>query len=585
MSAPPRADAVVFGIRIDPLTGDGAVERCVAAVEARSLLSIGVVNAAKLVHMRTDPGLRRSVAQCDMILADGQAVVWASRLLGHPLPERVAGIDLFTSLLAESERRGHRVFFLGATREVLGDMLAEIRRRHPALVVAGARDGYFSDDEARSVAEEIRAAGTDMLFLGMSSPKKEIFVETWGEHTGACVVHGVGGSFDVLAGVVKRAPVAWQKAGLEWLYRLLQEPRRLGPRYLATNGAFVRMTALERLKGGRPAVPPPARTELDVSVIVVTYRSAGYVTGCLKAVDRALEELSGAGLTGELVVVDNASGDDTVEVAREASPGARIVAREDNDGFAGGCHAGARVARGRHLLFVNPDAELDPGAVAALLDAARRNPRAGIIGGRCVTESGESDPRSWWGRPTLWSALCFGLGLTTVFPGHRLLDPETPRPWTGDVAEEFGVPIVTGAMMLVDRHAWDELGGLDRAFFMYGEDADLCLRAARIGYRPMVTAAASFVHPGGLSSSSLRKQVMLHTGKVTLIRRHFPPGTRWAGVLLLKAGVLLRAVASRWMSPPDAERQGRPTSQRDDWRALWGARSRWSRGWPPRSSS
>lgn len=258
----------------------------------------------------------------------------------------------------------------------------------------------------------------------------------------------------------------------------------------------------------------------------MTYHSAGYVTGCLKAVNRALEHARGEGVTGELVVVDNASGDDTVDVVRGAAPDARVVAREENDGFAGGCHAGARIARGGRLLFVNPDAELEPGAVAALLDAARRHPRAGIIGGRCVTESGESDPRSWWGRPTLWSALCFGLGLSTAFPGHRLLDPETPRPWAGPAPggapEEFAVPIVTGAMMLVDRHAWDELGGFDRAFFMYGEDADLCLRAARMGYRPMVTSTAAFVHPGGLSSSSLRKQVMLHTGKVSLIRRHFP---------------------------------------------------------------
>ncbi|WP_165900660.1 WecB/TagA/CpsF family glycosyltransferase [Microbispora triticiradicis] len=584
-----RAPAVVFGTPIDPLTLRDAVERCVSAVETRSFLSIGMVNAAKLVHMRAQPELRRSVVQCDMILADGQAVVWAARLLGRSLPERVAGIDLFTSLLGESERRGHRVFFLGATREVLDALLAEIRRRHPGLVVAGARDGYFSDEEAGAVAEEIRAAGTELLFLGMSSPRKERFVEAWGEHTGACVVHGVGGSFDVLAGVVRRAPLAWQRAGLEWLYRLLQEPRRLGPRYLRTNGAFIRMTALERIRGASAAAPRPARPDLGVSVIVVTYRSAGYVTGCLKAVDRALEHARGEGITGELVVVDNASGDDTVDVVRGAAPGARIVAREENDGFAGGCHAGARIARGGHLLFVNPDAELEPGAVTALLDAARRHPHAGIIGGRCVTESGESDPRSWWGRPTLWSALCFGLGLSTAFPGHRLLDPETPRPWAapapGGAPEESRVPIVTGAMMLVDRHAWDELGGFDRAFFMYGEDADLCLRAARMGYRPMVTSTAAFVHPGGLSSSSLRKQVMLHTGKVTLIRRHFTPGTRWAAVLLLKSGVLLRAVLSRWMSPPDATRQGRPTSRRDDWRALWAARAQWTRGWPSRSPS
>ncbi|GAA5081993.1 N-acetylglucosaminyldiphosphoundecaprenol N-acetyl-beta-D-mannosaminyltransferase [Thermocatellispora tengchongensis] len=247
--APERA--ALLGTVLDPLGMREVVARCVAAVDAGEYLSIGVVNAAKIVHMRADAMLRESVLDCDLVLADGQAVVWASRVLGRPVPERVAGIDLFLELLAEAARRGHRVYFLGARPHVLERVVAEARRRFPGLVVAGARDGYFPVEESETVAKEIAATDPDLLFLGITSPKKEIFVGEWGRATGAKVVHGVGGSFDILAGEIRRAPRVWQRAGLEWLYRLLQEPVRLGPRYLTTNTRFVLLLAAERLRKSR----------------------------------------------------------------------------------------------------------------------------------------------------------------------------------------------------------------------------------------------------------------------------------------------------------------------------------------------
>ncbi|WP_214409881.1 glycosyltransferase family 2 protein [Sphaerisporangium fuscum] len=313
----------------------------------------------------------------------------------------------------------------------------------------------------------------------------------------------------------------------------------------------------------------------ELSVVVLTYRSGAYVGTCLAALEKAL-----AGMDAELIVVDNASGDGTVEKVRELAPWARVVARDVNDGFARGCHAGAEVAKGDYLLFVNPDARVSPDTPRVLVDLARRDPAVGIAGGRCLTETGETDPRSWWGRPTLWSLFCFGTGLSTLFPGRPRFDPESPRPWSGAPDEVRRVPIVTGGMMLVDRRVWDRLGGFDKSFFMYAEDADMCLRAAAAGYRPSVTAAATFVHPAGMSSSSsLRKQVLLFTGKVTLVRRHFPPVLRGLGVTFLKAGVLLRALAGRFMSAPGADRQGRPTTKADDWRGLWRARGQWTKGW------
>ncbi|WP_131740487.1 WecB/TagA/CpsF family glycosyltransferase [Actinomadura roseirufa] len=238
-----------LGVHVDPLTIDETVARCVKAVEERAPITIGVLNAAKIVRLRKDARLSRAVLGCDLVLADGQSVVWAAGLLRRPLPERVAGIDLMLALLPEAERRGHRVYFMGARQEVLDRMVAEVRRRFPRLVVAGTRHGYFSSAEAPAIADEIREAGADLLFIGISSPMKELFVRDWSPRTGAQVTHGVGGTFDVLAGEVRRAPEWWQRNGLEWLYRVLQEPLRLGPRYFTTNGAFVAMVAAELLRG------------------------------------------------------------------------------------------------------------------------------------------------------------------------------------------------------------------------------------------------------------------------------------------------------------------------------------------------
>jgi N-acetylglucosaminyldiphosphoundecaprenol N-acetyl-beta-D-mannosaminyltransferase len=250
----------VLGVSLDAFTMTQAVTRCTNAMETGKYLSIGVVNAAKIVAMRQDPRLRQAVSGCEMVLADGQSVVWASRMLRAPLPERVAGIDLFQELLAEASRRGSRVYFLGARPDVLAQMLDEVGRLFPGLSIAGARDGYFSADEEPAVAAEIRRSGADLLFVGMSSPKKELFLSRWGEATGASVVHGVGGSFDILAGITQRAPLWYQKHGLEWLYRVRQEPLRLSRRYVTTNASFMVMLAREVIRDRAARRPPPGTT-------------------------------------------------------------------------------------------------------------------------------------------------------------------------------------------------------------------------------------------------------------------------------------------------------------------------------------
>lgn len=231
----------LLGCPIDAVDMDEAVERSEQAIASRQYLQQVSVNALKFVSMSEDPDLREMVFESDLITADGQSVVWAARLLGTPLPERIAGIDLMQRLLAAADREGYGVYVLGARREVLDVALERLRERYPNLEIAGSRDGYYEDSEVAEVCESIRAARPDILFIAMSSPRKEHFLAEHGEGLGVPFVMGVGGSIDVIAGLTRRAPQAMQRAGLEWLYRLLQEPRRLASRYLRTNSRFAWM--------------------------------------------------------------------------------------------------------------------------------------------------------------------------------------------------------------------------------------------------------------------------------------------------------------------------------------------------------
>jgi N-acetylglucosaminyldiphosphoundecaprenol N-acetyl-beta-D-mannosaminyltransferase len=239
----------VLGCPIDRMSMQDTLGAIESAIAGRRYTQHMAVNAAKLVAMRDDPKLCQIIDGCGLVNADGQSVVWASRLLGDPLPERVAGIDLMDALLELAERRGYRVYFLGARAEVLDRAVERLLKRYPDLRVAGARDGYFSDDEGPDVCDAIRASRADILFVAMSSPRKEYFLGEYGPEMGAPFVMGVGGSIDVIAGMTRRAPAAWQRLGLEWLFRLLQEPRRMFRRYAVTNTRFIALVGLAILSG------------------------------------------------------------------------------------------------------------------------------------------------------------------------------------------------------------------------------------------------------------------------------------------------------------------------------------------------
>lgn len=238
----------VLGCPIDAVTLDDAVATVDDAVATRTVMQHMAINAAKLVKLQNDAALREAIEACELITADGQSVVWAAGLLGQPLPQRVTGIDLMEAILRRAPERGHRIYLLGAADDVLEAAAARIIERFPGIELAGRRHGYFGADEEAEVAAGIRDARADVLFVALTTPKKELFLARWRETLDVPFVMGVGGAFDVLAGKRRRAPRLLQRLGLEWAYRLAQDPRRLLARYAVGNTVFSWLVARAALR-------------------------------------------------------------------------------------------------------------------------------------------------------------------------------------------------------------------------------------------------------------------------------------------------------------------------------------------------
>ncbi|MBX3394887.1 MAG: WecB/TagA/CpsF family glycosyltransferase [Phycisphaerae bacterium] len=241
----------LFDVRIDAVTTQQVLNAVDDAIKRRTRLLISVVNAAKMVNMDRDPALRRAVLGADLILADGMSIVWACRLFRSPLPERVAGIDLMRCMLERCDRNGHAVYLLGAEENVLAVARERVAQDYPGARIVGSRHGYYPATDEAQVAENIRDVKPDILFVAMSSPRKERFIAKWAHRMDVPVYHGVGGAFDVLAGKVRRAPKVIQRMGLEWAFRAAQEPRRLLSRYLDTNTVFAAKVMQEALQRSR----------------------------------------------------------------------------------------------------------------------------------------------------------------------------------------------------------------------------------------------------------------------------------------------------------------------------------------------
>lgn len=239
----------VFNTHIHNLNMQETIALVEESIIQKKQLHHTVVNAGKIVALQTDKELRESVNNADVINADGQAVVWASKILKKPLKERVAGIDLFSNLLEIAHQKNYKVFLLGAKEEVLQDLIKKLSHQYNPEIIAGHHHGYFTPEEEPEIVQKIAQSQANMLFVAMTSPKKEIFLNTHKEALQEVnFIMGVGGSFDVLAGKTKRAPLWMQKAGLEWFFRFIQEPKRMWKRYLVGNTKFLSLLITEKLK-------------------------------------------------------------------------------------------------------------------------------------------------------------------------------------------------------------------------------------------------------------------------------------------------------------------------------------------------
>ncbi|NME67666.1 WecB/TagA/CpsF family glycosyltransferase [Flammeovirga aprica] len=234
---------------INSLTLNETIDLIISTINEKKSINHTVVNAGKIVLMQSDKVLAQSVNEADVINADGQSIVWASKILGQPLPERVAGIDLMEELVKVAEKENFKIFFFGAKEEVIASVVNKYSEKYSTDIIAGYRNGYFKKEEERTIAEEIANSGANILFVAISSPTKENFL-----HQNRDILSkvnftmGVGGSFDVVAGKVKRAPLWMQKLGLEWFYRFLQEPRRMFKRYFVGNTKFIMLVIRELLR-------------------------------------------------------------------------------------------------------------------------------------------------------------------------------------------------------------------------------------------------------------------------------------------------------------------------------------------------
>jgi GT2 family glycosyltransferase len=302
---------------------------------------------------------------------------------------------------------------------------------------------------------------------------------------------------------------------------------------------------------------------MDLSVVVVSYNTRDLLRECLRSILRETTTIA-----FDVIVVDNASTDGSATMVSAEFPSVSLIPLDENIGFGRACNLGVARSIGECVVLLNPDTVVRDRALEALLAFGRSHPEAGLTGGRTLRPTGEVDPSSCWGRPTLWSLFCYASGLSTLFRRSLWLDPESLGRWPRDSVRS--VDVVTGCLLLASRPVWNELGGFDERFFLYGEDADLSLRARALGYRPMITPEATVTHVvGAASASSVWKGKRLLAGKVTLLDKHWSPIAARFGRALLLAGVAARSGGARLRK------------KQSPWIGLWDERAIWLQGYPP----
>jgi len=239
-----------LGIPVDAITMQETLDLIDKAIISKSQIHHTVINAGKVVSMQDDAELLKSVIEADLINADGQSIIWAAKLLGLMIPERVAGIDLMEKLVEKSYKDNYKCFFFGAEDKVVKEVVRKYSLKYSKNIIAGFRNGFYEKNDEKIIVNQIKESNPDFLFVAITSPKKEIFLNKYKEELkNISFIMGVGGSFDVISGKTKRAPVFMQKLGLEWFYRFLQEPQRMWKRYLFGNIKFMYLVVKNIFRG------------------------------------------------------------------------------------------------------------------------------------------------------------------------------------------------------------------------------------------------------------------------------------------------------------------------------------------------
>ena len=310
---------------------------------------------------------------------------------------------------------------------------------------------------------------------------------------------------------------------------------------------------------------------IDVSILIVSFNTRELTLAAISSVVRETRDLD-----YEIIVVDNASSDGSADAIAAHPARPKLIRLSDNIGFGRGNNLAAEHATGRYVLLLNPDTVVTDRAIDRLVAFARANPRALIWGGRTLFADGSLNPASCWQRITPWNLAMRVTGLAALFPRSALFNPEAFGGWPRDTVRE--VDIVSGCFLMIPRAVWQALGGFDPTFFMYGEEADLCLRAQRIGARPTVTPEATIIHHGGASEKTRAgKMTKLLAAKSTLIARHWPRGTVVFGQFLLMMWPLTRWLV--WDALARIKDDARAREAASTWRAVWAARDDWRSGY------
>lgn len=313
--------------------------------------------------------------------------------------------------------------------------------------------------------------------------------------------------------------------------------------------------------------------QIELSIIIVSHNTREMTQACLDSIQRETTLAH-----TEVIVVDAASKDGSPQAIADHPLRPQMIALGENAGFARATNIAAAAARGRYLLLLNPDTVVCDRAIERLMAFAAERPDAGIWGGRTMFADGRLNPSSCWRRMTIANLACRAMGLTGLFPRSGLFNGEAYGGWARDDVRE--VDIVSGCFLLISRRLWDRLGGFDQLFFMYGEDADLCLRARRLGARPVITPAATIVHHGGASERTRAgKLEKLLAAKASLIARHWPRPLCGLGQDLLALWPASRAlsylIAARITGSP------RLAEEAATWQAVWAGRASWRGGYRP----